>query len=181
MMTETKSERALLGGGCFWCLEACYLRVEGVIQVISGYAGGSDDEANYSDVCSGNTKHAEVVEVEFDPTKISYEEILAYFWLIHDPTQLNRQGGDVGKQYRSVIYYYSDTQRQTASQSIESEGKNRKGKIATTVEPTPRFYPAEKHHQNYFDQHPGAPYCQVIINPKLKKAGLKNKKFENKK
>lgn len=173
-MTETKTERALLGGGCFWCLEACYLRVEGVVQVISGYAGGSEDEANYSDVCSGNTAHAEVVEVQFDPTKISYAGILQYFWRIHDPTQLNRQGADAGTQYRSVIYYYSTSQQQAALKSIEEEGNNHKSQIVTTVEPEPYFYPAEKHHQNYFDQHPGAPYCRVVVSPKLKKAGFKN-------
>lgn len=172
-MAETNSERALLGGGCFWCLEACYLRVEGVTKVTSGYAGGSADEANYSDVSGGMTKHVEVVEVEFDPAHISYAEILEYFWRIHDPTQLNRQGADVGTQYRSVIYYHGDTQQQTALKSIEDEGKNHKGKIVTTIEPAPRFHPAENYHQNYFNEHPGAPYCQMVINPKLKKAGFK--------
>jgi len=168
-----EGERALLGGGCFWCLEACYLRVPGVTKVIPGYAGGNADEANYSDVCSGTTGHAEVVEVHFDSGTLSYEDILGYFWQIHDPTQLNRQGADVGSQYRSVIYYYSDAQQESARAMIAAEEKRRRKGVVTALEAAPSFYPAEAYHHNYFDQHPGAPYCIAVITPKLRKAGFK--------
>lgn len=163
---------ALLGGGCFWCLEACYLRIEGVVGVVSGYAGGSAAEANYGAVSGGDTGHVEVVRVEFDPQSISYQEILQYFWSIHDPTQMNRQGADVGTQYRSVIFYYDDAQLKIAAQSMAAEAEQHKKQIVTALEPAPQFYPAEGYHQSYFDRHPGAPYCIAVIRPKLRKAKL---------
>ena len=169
MSADENRELALLGGGCFWCLEACYLRVEGITKVVSGYAGGSADTANYSDVCSGGTGHAEVVQVEFDTKRIDYATILEYFWQVHDPTQLNRQGADVGKQYRSVIYYHSEEQRKIAEQSIAEQGEKHTNKIFTALQSAPQFYPAENYHQQYYDQHPGAPYCTAIIRPKLHK------------
>lgn len=172
MNTDEQTQRALLGGGCFWCLEACYSRIDGVTQVTSGYAGGAASEANYSDVCSGTTTHVEVAQVDFDTQRINYASILQYFWRIHDPTQLNRQGGDEGTQYRSVIYYSNEEQREEALRSMAEEAKNHTNKIVTTVESAPQFYPAEKYHRDYFDQHPGAPYCVAVIRPKLRKAGL---------
>ena len=172
-MSEKNDNIALVGGGCFWCVEACYLRIDGIEEVVSGYAGGTSESANYGAVCDGDTQHAEVVRIRFDTARIQYTDILDYFWRMHDPTQLNRQGADVGTQYRSVIYYYTPLQRDAAISSRDSEQANHKNKIVTVIEAAPHFYPAEQYHQQYFDQHPQAPYCARIIAPKLKKAGLK--------
>jgi peptide-methionine (S)-S-oxide reductase len=170
-MTEA-SETATLGGGCFWCLEAVYLDVDGVKSVESGYAGGTVERPTYEQVCDGETGHAEVVKVEFDPKKISYHEILQIFFSIHDPTQLNRQGNDVGTQYRSVIFTHSDAQRDIAREMIRQLADERvyDGPIVTQVEPLDgNYWPAEVYHQNYFAQHPEQGYCTFVVAPKVAK------------
>ncbi|MFT0173112.1 peptide-methionine (S)-S-oxide reductase MsrA [Paraburkholderia mimosarum] len=165
-------ETATLGGGCFWCLEAVYLRVNGVGAVESGYAGGHVANPSYGQVYDGDTGHAEVVKVEFDPATISYREILDIFFAIHDPTQLNRQGNDVGTQYRSAIFTHSEAQRETAEQAIRelaAEGVY-DGKIVTQVLPLDgNYFPAEAYHQNYFAQHPNQGYCSFVVAPKVAK------------
>lgn len=165
-------ETIVLGGGCFWCLEAVYLRVEGVVSVESGYAGGHVPDPTYEQVCDGETGHAEVVKVAFDPAKISYREILDIFFAIHDPTQLNRQGNDVGTQYRSVIFTQTEAQRESALQAIRelaAEGVY-DGQIVTQVVPLERnYFPAEAYHQNYFAQHPDQGYCAFVVAPKVAK------------
>jgi peptide-methionine (S)-S-oxide reductase len=170
-MTQTV-EVATLGGGCFWCLEAVFLGVEGVSAVESGYAGGQTQRPTYEQVCDGDTGHAEVVKVEFDPSTISYREILDIFFAIHDPTQLNRQGNDVGTQYRSVIFTHSEAQRETALQAIRevaAEGIY-DGQIVTQVLPLDgNYWSAEAYHQNYFAQHPNQGYCSVVVAPKVAK------------
>ena len=170
-MTQTV-EVATLGGGCFWCLEAVFLSVEGVTAVESGYAGGKTQQPTYEQVCDGETGHAEVVKVEFDPARIGYREILDIFFAIHDPTQLNRQGNDVGTQYRSVIFTHSEAQRETALQAIRevaAEGIY-DGQIVTQVLPLDgNYWPAEAYHQNYFAQHPSQGYCSVVVAPKVAK------------
>lgn len=170
-MSQT-GEVATLGGGCFWCLEAVYLGVEGVNSVESGYAGGQTPRPTYEQVCDGVTGHAEVVNVDFDPVKISYREILDIFFAIHDPTQLNRQGNDVGTQYRSVIFTNSDAQHETARQAIREIGDQRiyDGQIVTQVSPLDgNYWPAEAYHQNYFAQHPNQGYCSFVVAPKVAK------------
>lgn len=168
---DEQLEKATLGGGCFWCLEAIYQRVKGVQSVVSGYAGGHVENPTYEEVCSDTTGHAEVVQITFDPKIISYEDILNIFWQIHDPTQLNRQGNDVGTQYRSVIFYHNETQKQKAmvsKRNLEKEGVY-KNPIVTEIAPLTKFYPAEKYHQNYFNRNSNQMYCQLVIAPKLKK------------
>ena len=171
MSAETGTERATLGGGCFWCLEAVYERVRGVTAVRSGYAGGSTAEPTYAQVCSGSTGHAEVVEVTFDPAEIGYAEILEIFFAIPDPTTPNRQGADVGTQYRSAIFHESEAQRDTARaviSALETEGVW-DAPIVTEVAPLDTFWVAEDHHQEYFRRNPGQPYCQVVVAPKVAK------------
>jgi peptide-methionine (S)-S-oxide reductase len=166
-MTQT----AILGGGCFWCLEAVYQEMEGVTDVRSGYMGGQRANPTYEDVCSGTTGHAEVVEVTFDPSVTSYREILEVFFAIHDPTTLNRQGNDVGTQYRSVIFYRSDEQLRIAREvmaELTAAGAWR-DPVVTAVEPATAFYPAEDYHQNYFRQHPNQGYCMFVVSPKVSK------------
>ncbi len=165
-MTE---EKALLGGGCFWCIEAVYRRVKGVKSAVSGYAGGQTPDPDYRSVCSGTTGHAEVVEITFDPDVIRYEEILEIFWAIHDPTTLNRQGADTGTQYRSVIYYYDENQKKKAKDSIAGAQEHFSDPIVTELSPAPVFYPAEDYHQNYYDLNTNQGYCQVVIAPKIRK------------
>ena len=171
MEREAKIEYALLGGGCFRCLEAAYETTSGVLGVVNGYAGGSLESPSYQQVCSGATGHAEVVRVAFDPDKTSYEAMLDLFWMIHDPTTLNRQGGDIGEQYRSVIFYADEAQRAAAALSIERAQAKFTVPIVTELLPAPRFWPAEDYHQGYFRKHPGEGYCRIIIAPKLKKLG----------
>ena len=164
-------ETATLAGGCFWCLEAVYEQLRGVERVVSGYAGGSVANPSYEAVCSGRTGHAEVVQVDFDPAEVSYRELLEVFFTIHDPTTLNRQGADVGTQYRSAVFTHSPQQEATAREVIrdlEAEGVWDEP-IVTTVEPLAEFYPAEAYHQGYFRRHPGQGYCQVVIAPKVAK------------
>lgn len=164
-------ETATLGGGCFWCLEAGFQDLKGVASVTSGYAGGSVPDPGYRQVCAGTTGHAEVVQVSFDASVIDFATLLRVFFTLHDPTTLNRQGADVGTQYRSVIYYHDEGQRQLAQAVIaeqETEGLWDRA-IVTEVAPLPVFYPAEPYHQDYYRQNPHQGYCQVVIAPKLAK------------
>lgn len=170
-------EKALVGGGCFWCIEAVYNRVRGVQSAISGYAGGARKNPSYEQVCSGATGHAEVVEITYDPSVIAYEEILEIFWEIHNPTTLNVQGADRGTQYRSVIYYYDEVQKEKAQNSIAQAQLSWNDPIVTELSPVPEFYPAESYHQNYYNEHPTQGYCHVVIAPKIEKF---MKKFSDK-
>ncbi len=168
------AETATLGGGCFWCIEAAYSQLDGVFSATSGYMGGTLKNPTYEQVCDKTTGHAEVVQVVFDPKKISYERILAWFWDLHDPTSLNRQGNDEGPQYRSVIFFHSDAQRKTAEASKTALGKTLEKPVVTQITKATDFYPAENYHQNYyFENKSKNGYCQFIIEPKLKKLGLK--------
>lgn len=166
-MTQT----AVLGGGCFWCVEAAFNQLQGVQRVASGYMGGYLQNPSYKQVCGGRTGHVEVAEITFDPAVISYEDLLEVFFTVHDPTTLNRQGNDVGEQYRSVIFYRDEEQHQTAQKVIEQLTKERafKDPIVTAVEPASTFYPAESYHQDYFKNHPYQPYCMFVVSPKVKK------------
>ena len=161
-------QQALFGGGCFWCVEAVFLQLKGVEKVVSGYAGGIVHNPSYEQICQGNTQHAEVVLIDFDEQQISYSQLLNVFFAIHDPTTLNRQGNDIGTQYRSVIYYFNDEQKQQAEQVIqglEDENLN----IVTELSPAPTFYPAEEYHQNFYARNPSQGYCNFSIPPKLSK------------
>ena len=164
-------ETATLAGGCFWCLEAVFLRVRGVQRVESGYAGGHVENPSYRAVCSGTTGHAEVVQIDFDPAEVSYRELLEIFFAIHDPTTLNRQGADVGTQYRSAIYYHNDEQKQEAERLIQELNAQEiwGGPIVTEVTALPKFYPAEDYHREYYDRNPEQGYCQAVISPKVSK------------
>lgn len=158
---------ATLGGGCFWCIEAVYLRVGGVSRAVSGYAGGSTPAPTYEAVCSGRSDHAEVVQVTFDAGVVSYEQILELFWLAHDPTTRNRQGPDVGPQYRSLILTHDPAQQRSAEASREAAQERFRRPIVTAIEPLRQFYRAEEYHQDYLARNPSAPYCRVVIAPKL--------------
>jgi len=166
-----QTELATLGGGCFWCLEAVYLDVEGVIAVESGYAGGEVDLPRYEQVCEGTTGHAEVVKVTFDPERISYRDILHIFFAIHDPTTLNRQGHDVGTQYRSVIFTHAQAQHEAAREIIDDLERQRvyDDPVVTQVLPVPRYWPAETYHQDYFARNPFQGYCMMVVGPKVAK------------
>lgn len=167
-----RTEVATLAGGCFWCLEAVFEQLKGVREVVSGYAGGRVANPSYEAVCSGTTGHAEVVQITFDPDVITYRQLLEIFFTIHDPTTLNRQGPDIGTQYRSAIFYHSDEQRRQA-ETVIAELSGRRlwdDPIVTEVTPLERFYPAEDYHQQYFRRNPNQPYCQFIVAPKVAKA-----------
>jgi peptide-methionine (S)-S-oxide reductase len=167
----SEKQKIVLGGGCFWCLEAVYQDLRGVEAVVSGYAGGHVNNPTYEQVCGKGTGHAEVVELTFDPDVVSLKEILEVFFTIHDPTTLNRQGNDVGPQYRSAIYYSDEAQQQTA-QAVLADFEQQhvwNNKIVTEVKPLDVFYKAEGYHQNYFRNHPDAGYCSVVIQPKVAK------------
>jgi peptide-methionine (S)-S-oxide reductase len=166
-------QQATLGGGCFWCIEAIFQRVEGVRSVVSGYAGGTTEQPTYKQVCTGNTGHAEVAQISFDTAKISFEEILDIFWQAHDPTTLNRQGGDIGTQYRSAIYCHDDEQQKAAVASKAAAQKKFADLIVTEILPLKKFWPAEPSHQNYYNDNSLQPYCAFVISPKLKKLSLK--------
>lgn len=164
-------QKATFAGGCFWCIEAVFNQVNGVVSAISGYTGGKTENPTYRDVSYNETGHAEAVEVTFDPSIITYEELLEIFWHIHNPTTLNRQGADVGTQYRSAIFYHSEEQKQQAEASkakIEAE-KLYSDPIVTEIVPAPKFYVAEDYHQEYFKKNPNQGYCQVVISPKMGK------------
>jgi peptide-methionine (S)-S-oxide reductase len=164
-------ETATLGGGCFWCLEAVFERLEGVEKVVSGYTGGRLPDPTYEQVCSGLTGHAEVIQVSFDPSVLPYRELLQIFFAFHDPTTLDRQGNDVGTQYRSAIYHHSPEQERTAREVIEQLERDGTwdDPIVTEVTPLDRFYPAEEYHQQYFQRNPTRMYCQAVVAPKVAK------------
>ena len=164
-------EMTTLGGGCFWCVEAVYQELQGVQSAVSGYAGGAVDNPTYYQVCNGTTGHAEVVQITFDPNIIAFEDILYVFWRTHDPTTLNRQGYDVGTQYRSVILYHSEQQRAIAEQSKRDTDASRlwPNPIVTEISPFTTFYKAEDYHQNFYRDNPYQPYCRAIIDPKITK------------
>jgi peptide-methionine (S)-S-oxide reductase len=166
-----REEIATLAGGCFWCLEAVYADLEGVLRVESGYAGGTVPSPSYQQVCTGTTGHAEVAQVTFDPRVLSYRDLLDVFFNIHDPTTLNRQGHDIGTQYRSAIYYHSPQQKAAAEQTIRelSEARRWANPIVTEVAPLAAFYKAEPYHQEYFAHNPFQPYCQAVVGPKVAK------------
>ena len=172
---SAKTEMATLAGGCFWCIEAVFEQIPGVTKVTSGYTGGRVVNPTYHQVCDGDTGHAEAVQVEFDPSKVGFAQILDVFWDAHDPTQKNRQGNDVGDQYRSAIFYHSEDQKRIAEESIKhlAESGHYKRPAVTEVSPAGVFYPAEDYHQEYYSNNRNQPYCQMVIRPKLKKLGLK--------
>lgn len=161
-------QQALFGGGCFWCVEAVFLQIRGVEKVTSGYAGGHTINPTYEQVCQGDTQHAEVILVDFDEKQVTYSQLLDVFFATHDPTTLNRQGNDIGTQYRSVIYYYNEGQKQAAEHTIQTL-KDDDLDIVTELSPVPTFYPAEEYHQNYYAKNPSQGYCNFAIPPKLLK------------
>jgi peptide-methionine (S)-S-oxide reductase len=167
----TDNRIATLGGGCFWCLDAVFRELEGVHDVISGYAGGRVPNPTYREVCSGRTGHAEVVQVVFDPAVLSYRDVLRLFFTFHDPTTLNRQGADVGTQYRSVIFYHDEEQRADAEEVMRefTESNVWRAPLVTELAPLTTFYPAEDYHQDYFRNNPDQPYCQAVVAPKVGK------------
>lgn len=171
---KTESEEAgiaTFGAGCFWCVEAVYQQLEGVLSVESGYCGGTVNDPTYQQICEGNTGHAEVCQIRYDPSKITFDELLEAFWATHDPTTLNRQGNDVGTQYRSVIFYHDQLQKalaQQRKQQLDAAGAWR-NPIVTEISPYAKFYKAEKYHQNYYADNPSKGYCQLVIRPKIEK------------
>ena len=177
IMAETEKninqniEQATFGAGCFWCVEAVFQDIEGVLDVRSGYTGGSTENPTYEDICTGNTGHAEVIQIDFDSTLISYDKLLDIFWKSHDPTTLNRQGADTGTQYRSAIYIHSETQNELARKSKDAADKMKlySDPIVTEISPLTKFYIAENYHQDYYRINQNAPYCQIVIKPKLDK------------
>ena len=164
-------ETATLANGCFWCSEAVFSRLKGVKSVLPGYSGGKVDNPTYEQVCTGRTGHAEAAQIEFDPSVISYEKLLDVFWHTHDPTTLNRQGNDVGTQYRSAIFYHDEKQREIAEKSKNEldQQKIYKDPIVTEITPLKKFYVAEDYHKKYYDDHQDAPYCRFVIDPKINK------------
>src|SRR5574343_17353 len=171
MNNENKIEIAVFGGGCFWCTEAVFKMLKGVKKVLPGYSGGTVDNPTYEQVCSGNTGHAEVVYIEFDPKEVEYRTLLTIFFGSHDSTNLNRQGNDIGTQYRSVIFYTNESQKNIANEMIEEINKSNiyGDSVVTEIVPLVKFYKAENYHEDYYARNKNAPYCQVVINPKLEK------------
>jgi peptide-methionine (S)-S-oxide reductase len=170
-----KKETIVLGGGCFWCTEAVFKNLKGVSSVLPGYAGGQKENPTYDEVCGGSTGHAEVIQIEYDPDQIKFRDLLTVFFATHDPTTLNRQGNDVGTQYRSVIFYTTEEQKRQSEDFIkELNDSNQEGKpVVTEINPLDKFYVAEDYHQNYYEKNKQAGYCQIIINPKLEKIQMK--------
>ncbi len=166
---SASTETATLGGGCFWCVEGCFLLVPAVSKVVSGYAGGTDPKPTYEAVCSGRTGHAEVIQVTFDPSEIKFEDLLKVFWQTHDPTTPNQQGHDIGTQYRSAIFYENDAQRAAAERSRTRAQANWPRPIVTEIAPLTKFFPAEAYHQDYVANNGGNPYCQFVSRPKIEK------------
>jgi len=168
-------EQATFGGGCFWCVEAVYQRVVGVISVKPGYAAGHTQNPTYKEVCSGDTGHAEVARIEFDPSQVTYNQLLNVLWQAHDPTTLNQQGADVGTQYRSIILYHNEIQKDVAKKSIKETNASGyfENPIVTTLKPLTAFYPAEDYHDNYYELNSSQGYCQYVIKPKLDKLSKK--------
>ncbi len=163
-------EKIVVGGGCFWCVEAVFELVDGVVEVVPGYAGGLTGEPTYEEVCAGSTGHAEVVSVTFDPSKVALETLLELFFATHDPTTPNRQGNDVGTQYRSIILYETDEQRKRIESYIDGIRGEFTRPVVTEVKALDTFYPAEEYHQRYFEKNPRQPYCQMVVTPKVRKA-----------
>lgn len=187
-MDKNNLEYATLAGGCFWCVENCFHMLKGVDSVISGYSGGHKENPTYEEVCTGTTGHAEVVQIAFDPKVISYKQLLEVFWFLHNPTTLNRQGNDIGTQYRSSIFYHSEKQKQEAEESLKaSEAKQEwNGKYVTEIVPFEKFWSAEAYHQGYYNANPTQPYCSAVVGPKIQKfkkhfgeLGWLNEKVEN--
>ena len=172
--TNQNIEHATFGAGCFWCVEAVFQDIEGVLDVRAGYTGGTTENPTYKEVCSGRTGHAEVIQIDFDSSKVGYEELLDLFWISHDPTTLNRQGADMGSQYRSAIYYHSDSQKVMAENSKYNANKIKlySNSIITEISVLDTFYSAEDYHQNYYLLNKSAPYCQLVIKPKLDKLNI---------
>lgn len=166
------NETIIIGGGCFWCLEAFFRRLDGVVNAESGYAGGTVANPTYEQVCTGDTGHAEVVRITYDTAVISLSEILEFFWKAHDPTTVNRQGADVGTQYRSVVFFDDAQQKETIQQSRDTAQNNYSQPIVTQIVPATTFYPAESYHRDYYERNPDQGYCRMVIKPKLKKLGL---------
>jgi peptide-methionine (S)-S-oxide reductase len=171
MTNQPNTELATFAGGCFWCTEAVFLRLRGVEKVVPGYTGGHVPNPSYQAVCTGETGHAEAIQITFDPSQISYGQLLDVFFGTHDPTTLNRQGNDVGTQYRSAIFYHSPAQKKAADRAIEALNASGKlhGKVVTEVTPYEEFYEAEDHHHNFYNQNTTYPYCAIIIDPKIQK------------
>jgi peptide-methionine (S)-S-oxide reductase len=172
----TATATATFAGGCFWCIEEAFRQTPGVVKAVSGYTGGQKENPTYKEVCSGTTGHAEAVQVTYDPAKVAYEALLDLFWRVHDPTQLNRQGNDIGTQYRSAIFTHDEAQAKAAEASkaaLNASGTLGKP-VATVIEPAKVFYPAEAYHQEYYSNNRTQPYCEYVIRPKLKKLGLKD-------
>lgn len=181
-MIAMSMEQLTLAGGCFWCVEAVYLQVPGVLKVESGYANGNTGDPTYKEVCTGETNHAEVIRIDYDPEQTDMETLLEVFWNVHDPTTLNRQGNDTGTQYRSGIYYTSEQQKEIAETSREKAQSRFSDPIVTEIEALKKYYPAEDYHQDYFNLNPGNGFCQMVIPPKLeklKKMDLKASKSES--
>ncbi|GIW22617.1 MAG: peptide methionine sulfoxide reductase MsrA [Candidatus Sericytochromatia bacterium] len=172
-------DKIILGGGCFWCIEAIFQRIKGVISVTSGYAGGDLENPSYKDVCSGKTNHVEVVEIIYDTDLITLEDLLFIFWRIHDPTTLNRQGNDIGTQYKSVIFYFNDNQKEIIIKSKNDTEKLKiwDTRILTEILPFKNFYKAEDYHQNYYNENTYQPYCSYVITPKINKLKKEFSKF----
>ena len=168
---QAKTDTATLGNGCFWCTEAVFQQLEGVIRVASGYSGGHVENPNYKEVCTGATGHAECLQILFDPSKISFDELLEVFWQTHDPTTLNRQGNDIGTQYRSAVFYHNDEQKAKAQKYIDALNKSGAWDkpVVTSLEPFVKFYKAEDYHQNYYNDNPEQGYCQMVVRPKVEK------------
>jgi peptide-methionine (S)-S-oxide reductase len=171
-MTMPQMEKATFGAGCFWCVEAVFERIPGVKAVAAGYTGGTKANPTYEEVCTGTTGHAEVAQITYDPAIVSYETLLSMFWKSHDPTTLNRQGADAGTQYRSSIFYHSPEQKAAAEKSKREAQKDFEKLIVTEIVPLEKFYEAENYHQDYYRINPNAPYCTIVIRPKLKKLDL---------
>ena len=167
--SPAKTETAVVGGGCFWCVEGAYKIVPGILKITSGFAGGNTDNPTYKQVCQGDTNHAEVVRVEYDPAKITFRDVIDLFWDLHDPTTLNRQGHDAGTQYRSIILYSSEEQKKIAEESKVAAKSKFSDPIVTEIVPLKKFYSAEDHHQDYFANNPNQPYCQAVVGPKIAK------------
>lgn len=176
---DKRFEKTVFGGGCFWCLEAVFVKLKGVQSVVSGYAGGSKENPTYEEVCSGKTGHAEVMKIEYDPNNISFQDLLTVFFAMHDPTTLNRQGEDSGTQYRSIILYADEDQKKAAEKFVEKlrSDKIYENSIVTEIKPLGKFYPAEKYHQKYFEKNPSQAYCQIHIPPKVAKLREKFKEL----
>lgn len=168
-MNAATREQLTLGGGCFWCLEAVFEKVKGVEDVVSGYAGGKVDKPTYKQVCGGDTGHAEVVRITYDPKVVTLEDLLEIFWQVHDPTTLNRQGADAGTQYRSVLFYRNEKEKAVMEASKAAAKKDFPEPIVTEIAALPVFYEAEEYHQDYFRRNPNVPYCAIVIKPKLQK------------